>query len=189
MDQFPDLIIETIFSYLMDRKYYFGDNKENFIIINRMRLVCRKFLNLEHYLVSNLVLGMCWTKQVYQLSQQVYRLSQQDHSFWKINLPYVHHLTFWQLDIRPDIDCSIFTHVRSLDIRWGRIEFINYENLTQLMQVFCYKDHNVSKLTKTNIHYHDCDRDRDRKPGYLKYDYGNKCIINECLIRHHDDPF
>ncbi len=74
MDQFPNEIIENIFSYLIDRKYYFEYDQENFKTINHVRLVCRRFLDLEHYLVSNLVLGMVWTKVVYRLYQQDYSL-------------------------------------------------------------------------------------------------------------------
>ncbi len=178
MDQFPDIIIEIIFSYLMDRRLYSSYDKENFMVINHVRLVCRRFLNLEHYLVSNLVLGMEWTCKVY-------RLYQQDHPFWKNNLPYVHHLTFWAVD--NEIDCSIFTHVKSLDIRGWLMKYRNYGNLYQLKQIFCEKDYNVSKLTKTNIHYHY--RDWGDAHYQLIYDYGDSCQKYGCLIRNNGNPF
>ena len=177
MDQFPDIIIEIIFSYLIDRRYYCEYDKRNFMAIANIRLVCRRFLNLEHYLVKNLTLGIYWTKQVYQLSQF-------NCPFWKRNLSYVHHLTFWNFKTETEIDCSIFTHLKSLEIRWNPIKLRNYENLYQLKKLFCFKHLNISKLTKTNIHYHDCGVENDQ----LKYDYGDECQINGCLIRHHD-PF
>ncbi len=180
MDQFPEHIIEIIFSYLIDRKYYLKYDQKNFIVINWVRLVCRRFLKLEHYLVKNLILGMHWTGIVYQLYQD-------NHSFWKKNLSDVHHSTFWAIEIKTEtvIDCSMLTHVKSLDIRW-LIKFINYANLSQLKQLFCYIDHDVSELTKTNIHYHDQAFDINYQ---LMYDYGDSCQKYGCLIRHNNDPF
>ena len=180
MDQFPDEIIENIFSYLIDRRCHFGQDKVDFRTINQVRSVCRRFLNLEHYMVSNLVLGMCWTKKVY-------RLFLQDHPFWKKNLPYVHHLTFhyYKTLANSRIDLSILTHLKSLDICFGGlIEYIGHENLTQLKQIFCNRCDNISKLTKTNIHYHCCDWGDH---GY--FNYGDKCKFFGCLIRYANYPF
>ncbi len=174
MDQLPCELIETIFSYLIDRRYYFLGEDENCRTINHVGLVCRRFLNLEHYLVSNLILSIYWTKEAHR-DYQNYR------PFWKKNLPHVYHL---ELPFSSKIDCSIFTHVKSLDIR--ETDCIHYEHLTQLEQIFCNKDHNISKLTETNIHYHLCYYDDNDQ---LIYDYGKKCQIKGCLIQHNNYPF
>ena len=188
MDQFPEHIIETIFSYLIDRKYNYKNYTKNFITINQVRSVCWRFLNLEHHMVKNLVLGCHW-------SERVHHLSQNNHPFWQRNLPYIYHLTFWWILNKIEIDCSIFTHVKSLDISWSKSN--NYKHLTQLKQIFCDKGYDVSELIKTNIHYHCCEYDGY---GYLKYN-DERCQYHGCLIRHdercqyhgclirHDDPF
>ena len=84
MDQFPEHIIENIFSYYvgpLNCNYSFMLRFELDKIFN-LRLVCRKFLNLELYLVNNLILDDCWSRKVYQLYRG-------NHPFWKKYLPYV----------------------------------------------------------------------------------------------------
>ena len=155
MDQFPDLLIETIFTYLIDQEgWYFynacyttvssqsingrkrnrsgsrrrnrsrsrrrnrsGSKRRNrsrsgkskriniltkdytlkeidqkkLKMIFDLRLVCRRFCQLERYLVKNIAFGCTWYKIIN-------RLYFQNHSFWKKHLPFVKHLDLTHTD-------------------------------------------------------------------------------------------
>ncbi len=183
MDQFPDEIIENIFSYLIDsRLYYKREHEENFIIINCLRLVCQRFINLEQYLTNRLVLGYYWTNKAHELHQN-------NHSFWKKNLPHVRHLTFSYVNY--DSGCykfynhggeniSMLTCVKSLNIRRCWVE--NFENLTQLEDLYCEWDPGIYNLTKTNVHNHE---PYINNKGILINKH-NECRKHGCLIRHRE---
>ncbi len=182
MDQFPEHLIETIFSYLIDHNYYHYEirpRNDKLRQIFDLRLVCRKFLEFERYFVQNLVLGVHW-------SYVVYNLYQNNHFFWKKYLSYVKHLNLNSIIYNyNNFDFSILSHVQSLDIGGLILKDDQLFKLNQLRHLFCGKGLDISKLTKTNIHYHDCYRFRFSEAFYVNEE-DDLCRRLGCLIRHHN---
>ena len=92
------------------------------------------------------------------ITRLVYKQYSNDNPFWKKYLPYVRHVDLYYSGFKglDNMDVSIFTHIKSLDIydTLKSIRMTNLEKLTQLKQLFCDELVDTSKLTKINIHFH-----------------------------------
>ncbi len=187
MDQFPNELIETIFSYLIDYKLLLKHNsivRMEFETIANLRLVCRRFLASEYYLIKNLRLGPI-------ISEYAYLSALRKDDFWYKNLPYVRHLDLYYFNKdHPLININKLDSIESLDI-FESVYIGDLSRLTQLKQLFCPRTRtlDISKLTKTNIHYHFSHQSLSKTCVKSEILYGNLCRHCGCLIIYYDNRF